>query len=102
MMSPSVSSSPVTYARPRPNSPGAHSMRLTAVGERTMTVPGPSRGPRALPSQNSKRTGNRLLNSACRSGATAAAALGPARLSALRCGHAMQVHALQMHAIPNS
>ncbi len=74
-MSPSVCSSPVTYARAIPNSPGAHSIRRMALGDRTAMVPDPSVGPIPLPSQNWNRTGKPSLNNSRRSGPTTAAAL---------------------------
>ena len=71
-MSPSHPSSPSTNARARPSSPGDHSTRRTASGERTWTA-GPCGGPNEVPSQNSKRTGGAPPKKWSSSGATAAA-----------------------------
>ncbi len=55
-MSPSTSSSPATYARAKPSSPGRNSTRRIASGVCTTTLVGVS-GPTAVPSHNSIRTG---------------------------------------------
>lgn len=49
--SPSTSSSPDTYARPRPSSPGAVTRRRNTFGERIRSVAGASAGPNRLPSR---------------------------------------------------
>ena len=65
-MSPLKSSSPDTYARTSPSSPGAHTMCASASLDRTTTAPTvrPSRGASELPSQNSNRTGGGAAPSA--------------------------------------
>src|SRR5664280_449333 len=74
-MSPSTVRSPDTKARATPSSPGAHRMRRTASIDRTFSVPTPSVGPIALPSQNSKRTGIFVPTRARSNGANASATL---------------------------
>ena len=80
-MSPSKARSPMTKARARPSSPGDHSSRRTASGERTWSV-SPVVGPREVPSQNSNRTGGGPPKKWASSGATAVATPPPGSGSA--------------------
>src|SRR4051812_25665031 len=57
-MSPSTSSSPDTYARPSPSSPGDVMTYARARGDVTLTVTSASAGPAVLPSYAVHRTGD--------------------------------------------
>src|SRR4029453_18598836 len=68
--SPSTSSSPDTYARPRPSSPGAVIRRRNTTGERTRSVAGASAGPHRLPSYARTAMGRSGPRTASRARAT--------------------------------
>ena len=68
--SPSTSSSPETYARPSPSSPGAVTRRRNTSGERTRSVAGASAGPSRLPSYARTAIGRSGPRTASRARAT--------------------------------
>ena len=82
--SPSISTSPETYARANPSSFGAHTSRRSARGDLKRTTRSASSGPVELPSQQSRRTGSSVPIAESTRGARAMAAFIPTSKDPLR------------------